>query len=84
MTEYELKHAMELSDKIRSIKREIQLWGKEINRASDLAYRQSWNSDHATALNSNMDACVFVCFRAAVLDNLQTQLLNAESDFKKL
>lgn len=76
--------ASKLADKIDSLNREIDLWDREINNVSDLAYRQSWNSNHATALNSQIDRAVFKSFRVLVMADLQEKLLKAEMEFREL
>ena len=84
MNTEDLNHAYAVREEIKNIRNEIALWDKEINSAKDLAYLQTWNNSHATALRTSMDNHVFTCFRAAAIDNLQTKLKQAEAQFKNL
>lgn len=80
-----IEEQFKLADKLRreriEIERELQIWDADLCTASQLAYLQKWNSNHATKLETKIPSEIFDGFRAAAMNALRLRLMEIAAEF---
>lgn len=84
MNEAQLKAANKLKDEQHKIRRELEVWEKELTGPHKLGYLQGWNDNHATKLETSIPAEIFNGFRAASMNALRLRLADIEKEFAEI
>lgn len=81
------KRANDITEKIYKIKRELEIWDKELNEACRLAYAPDsagFDSKYCCSLESNIDEALFQAFRMAAINKLKLNVIELEQEFNNL
>ena len=83
MTPEKLKTAISISDDIKSLEREIDLWESSITHPRQLHCDPQW-SGKITPIRSKLSQSFFDIMKAGILENLRSQLTEKKAKFESL
>ncbi len=84
MDEDTQRTAVNLRDRRRAVRAELDIWEKEITTCSRLGYLPVTCSTLLVPLKSSIPETIFSAFREAAMNALQLQLLEIEKEFSEL
>jgi hypothetical protein len=84
MTDEQYRKAGKMKDERHDIKRELEVWEKELTKPSKMGYLQGWNNLHPTELETKMPVEIFDACRTATMNALKLRLTEIESEFAEL
>lgn len=86
MNNIQYKRACEITETIRKIKYELEIWQTTFNKAYKLAYRpdSSGTENYCSLLETNIDEELFQAFRIASINKLRLDILLLKQEFTKL
>ena len=84
MNEAQFEAAKKLKDEKHKIRKELEIWERELTNPSKLGYLAGWNNNHPTRLDTRIPADVFVGFRTASMNALRLRLVEIDQEFEKI
>lgn len=80
----QLQKGRALQEEKYKIENELKIWNNDLDSPKQLAYKQKWNSGHATDLKSHVSKETFDGFRAAAINELKLRLIEIDKEFSEL